>query len=881
MNNYKYKFSVIMPIYNAEKYLAEAIDSVINQTIGFKDNIQLILVNDGSKDNSEKIALKYKEQYPENIIYIKQENKGVSSARNKGAEYIEGEYVNFLDSDDKWDVEAFEKVYDFFKKNDVNIVAGNMNFLEEQKILNQNFLRTKIIDILEDYNYILQYIEPIFIKTELSKKYKFDVSLKYEGDSKYINEIILNERIYGFVEEISCFNMIEIDIEQKGIDDLSYYTETIKKYYNYLTKLSIQLYGNIIPYIQYLLTNDIKCMMKEDNTNILSEEQINNYIEELSKILKNVEDYIIVEQRQMPSELKIFMLSLKYQRDITKELYYKKGKLYFNNLAIFNIRNNRSIFKILILEIESDILHIEGTVNIPLKEEDYNIYTKCGDKEKELLNLENGKKSIFYKSSTALGVNILNHYTYKLDIPLKGTKNIRFIISYKNIENRLTPKFGKFAKLSNDIIESYSKGKYFLLFENKKIKVLKNKKKRRLKKTLINTKMLIKKKKFNVLMIRALYKICNKFNKKEIWLISDRENKANDNGEHFFRYVVNCENNNIKPYFVISKDSEDYYKMCEIGNVIKANTLKHKIYFLMASKVISSQVNDYALNIFRDDEIYYRDLLSFKFVFLQHGITKDDISRWVKKFTKNIKIFVTAGIPEYESIISSGSYYTENEVKLTGFPRYDNLIKIAKEKEQEKKILIIPTWRKSIKGSYNEKTESVYLDTFKDTEYFKFYNGIINDKRILDVLKEKGYKIKLCLHPAHYKQWIDFEGNEYVEINHGFVDYQNEFASSALLVTDYSSVFFDMAYLRRPVIYSQFDEKEFFAGHTYEKGYFDYEKDGFGPVCRNYEETVKTIVNAIKNDCKIEKKYLDRIDKFYKYNDGNNCKRVYDEIIKL
>ena len=112
----KYKYSVVMPVYNVEKYLEEAILSVINQTIGFKENIQLIIVNDGSKDNSEKIALKYEKMYPKNIVYIKQKNAGVCSARNKGFEYVEGEYVNFMDSDDKWDLNAFKYIGDFIKK---------------------------------------------------------------------------------------------------------------------------------------------------------------------------------------------------------------------------------------------------------------------------------------------------------------------------------------------------------------------------------------------------------------------------------------------------------------------------------------------------------------------------------------------------------------------------------------------------------------------------------------------------------------------------------------------------------------------------------------------------------------------------------------------
>ena len=96
----KYIMSVVMPVHNAELFLREAVDSVINQTLGFKDNIQLILVNDGSKDGSHEICQEYLQKDPENVIYYKSEtNNGVSVTRNKGIEFIEGEYVAFFDSD--------------------------------------------------------------------------------------------------------------------------------------------------------------------------------------------------------------------------------------------------------------------------------------------------------------------------------------------------------------------------------------------------------------------------------------------------------------------------------------------------------------------------------------------------------------------------------------------------------------------------------------------------------------------------------------------------------------------------------------------------------------------------------------------------------------
>ena len=129
---YQFKFSVVIPVYNVYEYLRETLDSVIAQDIGFEQNIQIILVNDGSPDDSEEICLEYKERYPENIVYVRQENKGVSAARNNGMQYVRGKYVNFLDSDDKWTKNSFRAVYDFFEKryDKIDLVSCPQKFFE-------------------------------------------------------------------------------------------------------------------------------------------------------------------------------------------------------------------------------------------------------------------------------------------------------------------------------------------------------------------------------------------------------------------------------------------------------------------------------------------------------------------------------------------------------------------------------------------------------------------------------------------------------------------------------------------------------------------------------------------------------------------------------
>ena len=112
--------------------------------------------------------------------------------------------------------------------------------------------------------------------------------------------------------------------------------------------------------------------------------------------------------------------------------------------------------------------------------------------------------------------------------------------------------------------------------------------------------------------------------------------------------------------------------------------------------------------------------------------------------------------------------------------------------------------------------------------------------------------------------------------------YRDIYAKSDLIVTDYSSAVFDFAYLRKPVLYTQFDAETFFSGeHSYTKGYFDYERDGFGEVEYDLDSAIDRIIEYMENGCQLKDKYRERIDKFFAFNDQNNCQRVFEKIMEL
>jgi glycosyltransferase involved in cell wall biosynthesis len=121
------KISVIIPVYNDEKFLGECLDSVSNQTL---DDIEIICINDGSTDSSLEILNEYSTD--KRITIITQTNQGSAIARNKGLDIAQGEYIGFLDADDIYiNKQSLEIMFDAAKKHDASMISANLKFLTQ------------------------------------------------------------------------------------------------------------------------------------------------------------------------------------------------------------------------------------------------------------------------------------------------------------------------------------------------------------------------------------------------------------------------------------------------------------------------------------------------------------------------------------------------------------------------------------------------------------------------------------------------------------------------------------------------------------------------------------------------------------------------------
>jgi len=388
------------------------------------------------------------------------------------------------------------------------------------------------------------------------------------------------------------------------------------------------------------------------------------------------------------------------------------------------------------------------------------------------------------------------------------------------------------------------------------------------------------KKQIDSLKMRKKLAILRLFKGKEkYYLFNDRILYGDDNAEQLFRYINN-KYKKIAPkcYFVLDKNASNLKQIKKVGKVLEFGSLMHKIKYLNAKMVISSHSSYYdrVYNPYSAEEMeFYKDIICKKFVFVQHGVIMNDVHNVLQRSHTIADLFITTTKEEYKNVKDIQYMYEENMVVCTGLPRFDKLID-----KRENIVLISPTWRAYLTNvEYTNDRENDFLNS----EYFKKYSSILQNVDLLNYLKEKKYKIKFLLHPAfqeHKEHFIKFNNKNIEIIFTEEIKYSELFNKCAIFITDYSSIHFDVAFLKKPIIYYQFDKDKFFTSH-YKKGYYDYEIDGFGDVIEKEEELIKKIKFYINNNCQTEEKYVKQIEDTFLYLNRENSERVYKEIIKL
>lgn len=373
------------------------------------------------------------------------------------------------------------------------------------------------------------------------------------------------------------------------------------------------------------------------------------------------------------------------------------------------------------------------------------------------------------------------------------------------------------------------------------------------------------------LPIALVYKLF----RRDLWLVCDNGIEASDNGFCLFEYI--CKNHPEQDcVFAVYKTSTDYENVRKTGKTVKYGSFLHWVLYLTARVNISSQKSgkpNYAVCYLL--EVY--GILKNTRVFLQHGVILTDIDFLYYKNTK-MSMFVTSTYREWE-YVNERYGYPQGVVKLLGLPRFDRLhdFKIV-----PKQILIMPTWRDWLGTNALAKNPERDRENFCQSEYFKYWSNLIKSEKLKQICESYGCTVMFCPHRDTQRFITCFESdNPYLTVcSYPQYNVQELMKSSAFMITDYSSVQIDFAYMKKPLAYFQFDYERFSREH-YKKGYFDYNDDGFGPVFNDESSLLDYIESMAENNFENTELYLSRHKDFFTLYDTDNCKRNFDAIKEM
>ena len=781
-----------------------------------------------------------------NIKTFKIKNKeDYNKAKKSDCEYFMlcSSYISF----DKYI--NFNEIISFIENNNIDIFSFMPYNSDLKKILKIN--KSGFYDIKDGF-FNLNY-DTYIIKKEILN------NIKFNGDFETLIVDILekNNKYY-----ISCENKVVKNDSNYLLS--SWYIESLKHFNN---NISSNLLNQNMYLCLYLnrLKNNIGFVKKT----ILSDDEENIFINLSKELLNKIDDSLIntnniLKNINIIPSIVYYLYNLKYKKN---DYYYENNNIMLRNNVVSEVSNS-----IVIRSINENNGKLE-------------FYCSCDNISANLAGVKlyvDGKEykyksNLIYDDYKIFGNTFYRNFNFNFEIELSKVKNICFT---DNFNNRYDLDFPYVAsRLNNYNNDSYwNILDYYLKYSNKFIHINKNSFFINIKNELIYNFKIIKKEKIKLkvifcLLIRFVYYLLKPFYiNKSIWITFDKLYKGGDCGEYFFKYV--SDNTDHKIYYIVNKNTKTYRKLSkDYKNILKFGSFKCMLLSLYASDIFETEFTAISFCGFKPFLIKYcKDLFNANIHCIQHGLTMQNIPHNQNKLNDNIKNYFIASKYEMENLLKDEYGYNKKNIILTGIPRFDGL-----KSKSENVILLSPTWRVDIASKGKSGKVRGYNREFKNTKYFKVYNSLINNKTLLEEMKKYNYKIKFLIHPTLISNIDDYDKNEYVDIvSTKNIDYEDVLTTSKVMITDYSGVQYDFAYMKKPIIYYHNE----LLPPSYDNGVMDYEKIGFGDIAKTEEELIKYLIKIVKHDCLIDKKYENRINSFFEFIDYNNCKRIYEYMKK-
>lgn len=834
------RFSIVTAVYDVAPYLPAFIESVEAQRVA-PGQLEVIAVDDGSTDRSGEILAAWAERRPDLVRVVRKENGGQASARNAGLELARGDWVTFPDPDDVLGPDYLSQVDGFIADHpEVGMVAGNLVFLDDVtgEVSDTHPLRYRFRGKARVRNLDAQ---PAFFFASAPVAFfrrahvealglRFDPQIRPNFEDGHFTAryvLGLEDPLVGFVPGARYRYRKRRDAsstlgQSKSGPDR--YTRVLRHgYLDLLERAAAQ--GTGVPqWLQNLLLYELAWVLSvQHQARDLPEEVVDEF-EELMAALVSRLDSAVIEGTPVVGLKRLY-------REIL--LHSFSPDPWCQDFAVLTRLDDRQGLVQVVYRYTRrapvERIYSDGVEVLPVhaKVRDHRVLGRPVIHERILWLPAGGQLRLLADGrDLALELEPPKRRTYTINPPAMRR-------ALGHVGPATKPTVTDPAPPRPGLVERLARSRW----------------------------------------ARSRYGAA--------WLLMDRLHDADDNGERLFEYLRR-ERPEIPAWFTVQKGTPAWRGLRRrFGRrVVAHGSWRWKVIALNAEHLLSSHAD---LPVVAPRELEpFGVRPRWRFTFLQHGVIKDDLSTWLN--VKPIDLFVTSTRAEFESVAADHTSYTftTREVILTGLPRFDRLREIGARVDPAARnlVLVAPTWRSWLTGEMDIVSQRRDLaPSVLESEFMRCWLGVLGSERLRAAAESRGVQIGFLPHPnlqpvldeldlPSWVQPLTFDGD----------DAQELFARAAVQVTDYSSMAFNSAYLGRPVVYFQFDRDRVLGGeHVGSKGYFDYERDGYGPVVDDVESAVDAIVAAL--DEGLSPEYERRIEEAFPLRDGRCCERVTEAVL--
>ncbi len=881
---------------DSEQTLAECLTGIVKENQEVLCSLEIVILNACEVDKTDEVIAEFKKDHASIIRVIPCLGMTAEQAYEEHLSLDKTDYIGFIKATTVYSASALCDLYSAAKKNGqkaFSLVPVYYNRKGTLKpYLKFDTPRNSVIDLREHMQWYQPYLGGYLFEVSLLEDMHFDLSLQYEALNDMLIRLLDKAGSYMLSEKtLTVREDLEVDpYNYPPLFEKDWYTRHVKEY------ITPFLHTHTSKFAQFAMLYSIGIKfagnLNDRNKTILDRSEKEEFYEAVREALKQIDDDVIFHNDDMMMK-RVISRHMYYKfyahkmdgnpQEITFGDYKDGRAAMIGNVAVELVPNMD--VKVSAINNEKDTLDIWAKLkNIYFMDyEKIRVYASIGSIE------VNAVRNEIYSLTKFFGEAVHKDYSFRLSIDkslLTKKTNFSIMIAYGDAAFALPIRFAKpQAHLWGEFPGAYWRFDNRYLSYNDKKKQFEIRTRNPLRgiiKELVYWGSMIRhgeerSRSIKCIPLRLLYFLTKPYYaKQQIWITYDQLFKGGDNGEYFYRYVSErSDKGNVVIYYIANKDSAEYKELNpRYGTVLAFNSLKHKLVSLHADYVFATRVafNVY-LGYWQQTERYFRDMFNAEIFCLQHGLTIQKIAQYQNRLFDNTRLYFCVSPVEMENLRHPIYGYEDRELILTGAPRYDGLVS-----QDKRYILISPTWRRNVTAGTNKKgSNHDYSPNFKYTEYFRIYNSLINDKKLIEHAKEFNYKLIYLIHPILSPQIKDFDTNEYVQIipGAGNVSYEKMLSEASLMLTDHSGIQFDFAYMRKPLVYYHPDSLP----PQYEEGGLKYETMGFGPVCKNHEQVVDALCEYMAKDCVMHEEYKERVEKFFAFNDHKNCERIYEAAV--